>query len=319
MGIFNKSIIGLELDSQEIRAVELKGTKKKPVVIAWGKVRLPVGTVKDGRIINPVQFSASLERLLNENSFNSRDAILGVNNQDVIVRFATFPKVPEDKIKSMIQFQAQDYIPISMDEIELDYIVVSEKKTEEGEFINVVLVGARKKMLNDFIDSLTASGIFIKEIDSTMLALGRAALIESQDGTFAMVGFNHDIANILIFRDGVLEMARSVSISQTQQTSELNFEEKIGIVADILFSEIKTSVNYYMMQHKQNIGKIIILGIDSNQEKIANRLKQMTELNVKVSDPYSYLKNTVKSQSGNLNSSEFAAAISLAIKGLGEK
>ena len=63
------------------------------------------------------------------------------------MRFASFPKVPEDKIRSMIYFQAQEYMPVSIEELELDYVVVSEKKTEEGEFINVVLVGQERKCL----------------------------------------------------------------------------------------------------------------------------------------------------------------------------
>ena len=144
MGILKNSIIGIVLDSQEIRAIELKGSQKKPVVVAWGKVKLPEGVVKEGRIVNAQLFNVSLERLFLENGFKGRDIYLGVNNQDIIVRFASFPKVPEDKIRNMIHFQAQEHMPVSIEELVMDYVVVSEKKTDEGEFINVVLVGARK-------------------------------------------------------------------------------------------------------------------------------------------------------------------------------
>lgn len=322
MGIFSKSVIGLELDSQEIRAAEIKGTPKKPVIVSLGKVRLPEGVVKEGCLVNPAQFGASLERLFSENSFKSREVIFGVNNQDVIVRFATFPKVPEDKIRSMIQFQAQDYIPVSLEELELDYIVVNEKKTDEGEFINVILVGARKRMLYDYIEAFNQAKVSLREIDSTMLAMGRAALLESNDGTFALVCFNHDIGNILIFKDGILGMARSVSISQIHESalsSGFNSEDKINMISDVLLSEIKASVSYFMMQNKQSIEKIFILGTNSSQERISSKLKEKTELNVKVLDSYRNIEKKFKANSNNYNSSEYIAAISLAIKGLGEK
>ncbi|MGI6084347.1 MAG: type IV pilus biogenesis protein PilM [Acetivibrionales bacterium] len=325
MGIFKNSIIGLVLDSQEIRAIELKGTRKKPSVLAWGKVKLPEGVVKEGKIINSQLFGVSLERLFIENGFNGRDIFLGVNNQDIIVRFATFQKVPEDKIRNMIYFQAQEYMPVSIEELVLDYVVVSEKKTDEGEYINVVLVGARKKMLNDYIEAFSMSNANIKEIDATMLALGRAALIESNDGTFVLAGFNNDIGNILIFKNGILAMARSVNINQSPDWIESDdakaqpIEKDSNIYADILFGEIKSSLAYYKMQSGDVIEKMYVLGCVSKQDQVALRLKETTGLSVSVPAPYTFLENRViKGKMNNFKASDYVACISLAMRGLGE-
>lgn len=323
MGIFKKSIIGIILDSQEIRAIELKGSQKKPNVVAWGKVKLPDGVVKEGRIVNSQLLGVSLERLLVENGFKGRDVYLGVNNQDIIVRFATFPKVSDDKIKSMIYFQAQEYMPVSIEELELDYVVVSEKKTDEGEFINVVLVGARKKMLNDYIEAFLSANTNIKEIDATMFALGRAALVESNDGTFVLTGFNHDTGNILIFNNGVLAMARSVTITQSQtlinpDDEKINSkEDDSNIYADILFSEIKSSVSYYKMQTGEVIEKLYVLGAVTKQDHVASRLKETTGLSVSIPTPYTFLENhIIKGKQISFKASDYVACISLAMRGL---
>lgn len=322
MGFWNKSIIGLEVDSQEIRAVELKGSQKKYSIVSWGRVKLPEGVVKEGRVIHPQNFAIYLEKLLSENKFKSRDVILGVNNQDVIVRFASFPKVAEDKVKSMIKFQAQEYIPVAIDDLELDYVVVGEKKTEENEILNVILVGARKKMLNDFIEAFTVAHLNIKEIDSTMFALGRAALIGSQDGTFALSSFNHDIGNILIFKNGLLGMARSVSITQSpawiayKGTTGGSKEQEANVVADILFGEIKSSVGYYKMQNNENIEKIHVIGCSAQQEQVAARLAETTGLSVTVPNVYLSLDQAGKGL-GDFKASDYVASLSLAIRGLG--
>jgi len=325
MGILKNSIIGLVIDSREIRAIEIRGSQKKPIVVAWGKVKLPEGVVKEGKIINSQLFGASLERLFVENGFKGRDVYLGINNQDIIIRFATFPKVSEDKVRSMIYFQAQEYMPISLEELELDYIVVSEKKTEEGEFINVVLVGARKKMLNDFIEVFSAASANIKEIDATMLALGRAALIESNDGTFALTGFNNDVGNILIFNKGILAMARSVIINQAPvwinagEDKLKSSEEEGNVYADILFNEIKSSVGYYKMQTGEVIDKLYVLGCVTKQDQVASRLRETTGLSVSVPTPYTFLENRViKGKHISFKASDYVACISLAIRGLGE-
>ncbi len=325
MNIWNKSIIGLELDSEEIRAVEIKGTRKKPSVVAWGSAKLPEGLVKDGKIINPKLLFCHIESLMTENGFKGKEIMLGVNNQDILVRFASFPKVAEDKIKSMIRFQAQDYIPVPMDEIELDYVVVDEKKNINGEFINVLLVGARKKMLKDFIEVFSESKLVIKEIDSTLLALGRAALVESHQGTFALVCFNHDIGNILIFKEGYLGMARSLSIKQAPAwvSSEDSLHESLDhgstVIADILYNEIKSSVSYYKMQSGESIEDIYVIGCSDKQEKVAKRLSETIGSNIVVMKPYSSINaKGGKNPLDSFKTSEFVASISLALRGLGE-
>lgn len=323
MGLWSKSIIGLELDSQEIRAVELKGSQKKHSLLAWGRVKLPEGVVKEGRVVNVKTFSVYLEKLLNENRFKSRNVILGVNNQDVIVRFASFPKVPEDKVRSMIRFQAQEYIPISIDELELDYVVIGEKKTEENEWLNVILVGARKRMLNDFIEAFSLAKLTIKEIDSTMLAIGRAALLESQEGTFGLCGFNNDIGNILIFKNGLLGMARSVSITQSPAwiaSRETNDNKAMDtqIIADILFGEIRSSLSYYKMQNNDNIDKMFVIGCSTKQEQVAARLREASGLDVLVPHAYSSLETQGTKGFEAFKASDYVSSISLAVRGLGE-
>ena len=57
--------------------------------------------------------------------------VLGVNNENVIMRYATFPKVPDDKLKSVISMQAQDFIPVPVSELGLDFVVIDETTDDE--------------------------------------------------------------------------------------------------------------------------------------------------------------------------------------------
>lgn len=318
MGLIGKSIVGLELDSCEIRAVELSGSIKKPSVSAWGRVRLPQGMVRDGKIVDPANLPKYFEMLWKSSNFKSREVILGVNNQDVIVRFASFPKVPQDKIRSLIKFQAQDYIPVPLDDVELDYVVVGEKKTEEGEFINVVLVAARKKMLGDYLQGLLDAKLRVKEIDSSMLAIGRASLVGIEDSTFAVAGYNNDIANILIFKNGILGMARSFSFPQSSNECSDDGEPDHNMIADILFGEIRSSLGYYRMQNNENINKIYLIGIGSNSRDAADKLSQSTGLSVVLAQPYKALETGMVKNNSTFKANDYIVSVSLAMRGLGD-
>jgi len=316
--MMKKSIVGIEMDSKEIRAVELSGTKRKPEIINWAKIELPEGVVKEGRVADKQLLPAYLTRLFNENGFKSKYVILGINNNDVIMRLAVFPKVPMDKMNNMIRFQAGEYIPVPIEEIELDYIVLEEKNTEIGEQVSVLLVGARKKMLNDFIDAFTKANLTICEIDSTLLAVGRSALINNDDSSFVLVVFNYDIANILIFSNGILSVTRSVSIANSFEPN-ITHGQRMERIADILLTEIKTSIGYHKIQNNENIEKIIVMGNREEQEIIAGILQDTTGLSVKTLK--TNLSLNYKRHKGDLRTiqtPDYLASISLAFRGLGD-
>ena len=322
MGIIRKSVIGLEMDSREIRAVEIRGSVKNPEISAWGQIDLPEGIVKDGRVTNVQLLSTYLDKLINQNKFKSKDVFLGINNQDVIIRFASFPKVPDDKVRNMIMFQAQEFIPVSLDDLQLDYVIVGEKQNEEGTFINVILVGARKKMLHDFIDAITGAKLLVREIDSSMLAFGRAALSSVNVNAFAVVGFNYDIANIMIFNKGIMSMARSVSFSQSsiwanKRGNDVNNEPARGSIqiADILIGELRSSIGYYRMQSEDAIDGIYLIG-KSGLREIAEKFRE-AEYEVNILQPY--IDIAFKDSSNGLNTfktNDYTVAVSLALRGL---
>ena len=323
MGIMKKSIIGLEMDSKEIRAVEIRGSIKNPEISAWGQIDLPEGIVKDGRVTNAQSLSIYIDKLINQNRFKSKNVILGINNQDVIIRFASFPKVPDDKVRNMIMFQAQEFIPVSLDDLQLDYVIVGEKQNEEGTFINVILVGARKKMLHDFIDAITGAKLMVNEIDSSMLAFGRAALGTANVNVFVVVGFNEDIANIMIFNKGIMSMARSVSFSQSsiwanKRINDVNNETpRATQIADILIGELRSSIGYYRMQNEDAIDDIYLIG-KSGMREITEKFRE-AEYEVNILQPY--LNLNVKSSSNGLHTfkaNDYTVAISLGLRGLEE-
>ena len=317
--MLSKSIVGLEMDSCEIRAVELKGTVKKPEIIAWGKIPLPAGCVKDGRAANPIQLADYLKRLWESSRFKSKDVILGINNQDVIIRFASFPKVPEDKVRNMIMFQAQDFIPVPLEDLQVDFVVVGEKKTEEGEFLNVILVGARKRMLQDYVEALTSARLTVQEIDSGMMAVGRSAMVSDNRNAYAVVGYNHDIANIMIFNKGTLAMARSIPFSQSSlwngRRSDPDNMQNGAVIAEILIGELRSSIGYYRMQGQDDIEGIYLIGIPHIKD-IIDRFRE-AGYEVSILQPYSDIPVKGKESTPlSFKAADYAAAISLGLRGL---
>ena len=254
-----KSVIGFEVDTAEIRAIELTKSNGAYSVLACGKIPLPAGTIEEGFIRNADEFNKALAELLQNGNFKSNDVVVGVNNENVIMRYASFPKVPEDKLRNMVLLQAQEFIPIPVQEMEIDYVIAGESlNDEEQPVVNVLLVAARRNMLEQLITVLGASKLQVVDIDASVLSVCRGLAPMTVGKKYALLNMTDDILNFLVVKDSEISMVRSITIPERaedavksvfSQETETVPQEDLETVGSMLASETNSSVSYYAMQN----------------------------------------------------------------------
>lgn len=254
-----KSVIGFEVDTAEIRAIELTKSNGAYSVLACGKIPLPEGTIEEGFIRNADEFNKALAELLQNGNFKSNDVVVGVNNENVIMRYASFPKVPEDKLRNMVLLQAQEFIPIPVQEMEIDYVIAGESlNDEEQPVVNVLLVAARRNMLEQLITVLGASKLQVVDIDASVLSVCRGLAPMTVGKKYALLNMTDDILNFLVIKDSEISMVRSITIPERaadavksvfSQETETVPQEDLEAVGSMLASETNSSVSYYAMQN----------------------------------------------------------------------
>lgn len=254
-----KSVIGFEVDTAEIRAIELTKSNGAYSVLACGKIPLPEGTIEEGFIRNADEFNKALAELLQNGNFKSNDVVVGVNNENVIMRYASFPKVPEDKLRNMVLLQAQEFIPIPVQEMEIDYVIAGESlNDEEQPVVNVLLVAARRNMLEQLITVLGASKLQVVDIDASVLSVCRGLAPMTVGKKYALLNMTDDILNFLVIKDSEISMVRSITIPERaadavksvfSQETETIPQEDLEAVGSMLASETNSSVSYYAMQN----------------------------------------------------------------------
>jgi type IV pilus assembly protein PilM len=290
MRFFGKTSVGLEMDSFEARVVELSGSTNAPKLERYGRVGLPAGAVKDGVVLNPGKVATALNELWVKNKIKSKEVILGVSNQDVLVRLANFPKVPYDKLANLIRYQAQELLPMPLNSVEMDHIVINEAGGENGKALEVLLVAARKTMLSGFLASLSSAGLRPTDIDVTSLALAR--MVSGQDaidGT-AVVYLDGDMGNILLLVKGVPRLARLMPVgfrsvlnkiaagqneySDISSSIDCISSDSVTAYCDAVSREVQSCINYYYVQNaSEHVRKIILCGNGSRIKGLDERLK----------------------------------------------
>ena len=327
--------IGLELDTGFIRAVEVRGKNGKLKVTAAGQVLIPKTAVVDGVVQEIETVSEALNKLWIQAKFSSRNVVLGMFNQSVIIRLIAFPKVPMNKLEQALKLQAGEYIPIPPAQMILDFALVGEVDGEQGRQYELLLVAARKAQLEPSLAALKMSKLQPKVIDLAPLAMMRVVPREKLAGTVVLVDLSMGLGSVLLAIDGTPRFARVMPLSLAQYFSSLGLVMAVGqyheqVAATLekgngeqgfdrwgqsVAAEIRTSISYYIKQENlSSVSRILLSGMGARVTGLAALLQEELAVAVEVAQP---LANLADLQAENeVSGAEFAVSIGLALRGL---
>ncbi len=182
----SKTVVGLDIEAGSVAATEVRANGSVEVV-GHGVLPLPSGVFREGEVADPEALGAALKELFAENKL-SRSVRLGLANQRVAVRNMRLPAIDDPaELETAIRFQAQDHIPMPLDQSVLDWQVVGHTQADSGErYVDVVAVAARRDMLHQVMQAMDAGGLRPIGIDHAAFGMIRA--LAREDGSAVGAG-----------------------------------------------------------------------------------------------------------------------------------
>ncbi|GEL93482.1 type IV pilus assembly protein PilM [Cellulomonas composti] len=210
-------VIGLDIGATGVRAVELEfGSggpmgKNPPTLVRAGQVGLPVGAVRDGEVVQPETVSGALRQLWQQTKFESKDVVIGVGNQRVIVREMELPFMPAAHLRDSLPFQVGDSLPMSTEDALLDYYPTGETTGPQGRMLQGMLVAAQRDTVTANIVAVEGAGLRPVMVDLNGFALLRALTRgELSRATAAFVDIGATLTTVVIATQGVPRLVRAL-------------------------------------------------------------------------------------------------------------
>ena len=123
----SKSIVGLDIEAGSIAATEVRSNGSVEV-IGHGILPLPAGVFREGEVADADALGDAIKELFAEHKL-SRNVRLGIANQRVAVRSMKLPAIEDhDELETAIRFQAQDHIPMPLEQSVLDWQVTGHRR-----------------------------------------------------------------------------------------------------------------------------------------------------------------------------------------------
>jgi type IV pilus assembly protein PilM len=225
-------LIGLDIGSRSIKVAELAETKKGPSLKKFGLIDLTPGAIEEGLVRDPKAVADSIRELFKLYNISEQNVAISIGGYSVIVKKIFVPAMAEEKLQETIHVEAEQYIPFDISDVNLDFQILGESEHNTSQMA-VMLVAAKKEMINDYVQLVQMAGLNPCTIDIDAFALQNIFEINHRDDgdnvALIDIGASKTSLNILKAKTSVFMRDVSLGCSQINQkiTSLLgcSFEE----------------------------------------------------------------------------------------------
>ncbi len=221
----NRSVVGLDIGSSSVKAVELKPTRSGFELLHVAHQNLQSDTIVDGHIIDLNHVSDCINRIWNEQSIKTAQIATSLSGHAVIVKKITLPSMPEEELDEQIHWEAEQYIPFDINDVNLYHEVIEVDPQTQN--MGVLLVACKRDKIAQFTQVIWQAGKQPVIVDVDAFALQNAYEVNYHPAphqTTALLDIGASVMTINIVRGTTSIFTRDISAGGNQFTDLLQKE-----------------------------------------------------------------------------------------------
>ncbi len=227
----NKSIVGLDLGGQTVKAVEITLEGPEPVITGFARAEITPGEERGDAI----------GRVFQEGKFRSKNVVTSVSGQSVVVRYIQMVRQSDSELRQAIRFESDRYLPFDTDEVILDCQALkrppgaAEGAGAQDDQMNVVLAACRSSVVDDQLQEIARHGLQPVAVDVDVFALANAwelcgledSELEEEDRGIALVDIGGVCTSINVLSGGETCFSREIGMGGTDMTQAVS--RRLGV------------------------------------------------------------------------------------------
>jgi len=218
-----RGLIGLDIGSHSIKVMELKEAKGGAwKLLKFGLHKLPAEAIVDGAIMNSASVVEGIRDLVARHKIKTRDVATSISGHSVIIKKITLPAMTEDELADSIQWEAEQYIPFSVNDVNIDTQILS--INEESGQMEILLVAAKKDIIQEYTAVISEAGLKPLIMDVGCFTLENSYDLNEEiepNEMVALVNIGANLININILNNGITAFTRDINMGGNQFTEEI--------------------------------------------------------------------------------------------------
>jgi len=343
----NPNVLGIDISTSAVKLIELSKHGSRYRVESYAVAPLPDNAVIDNNYTDLDVIGDALSKVIERSGTKLKQAAVAVSGSAVITKIVTIPTPDnDDELEAQIELIADQYIPYSLDEVNLDFSVIGTSEKNAG-MVDVQLAASRRENIEDRIAVLDMAGIKAKIIDVEAYALENAfGLLHETlpdygpDATIAIADTGANVTTLNIIHKNKVIYSREQSFGGKQLTEEiqrcygLSYEEAgmakkhgglpdsyitevLDPFKDVMCQQIGRSIQFFFSSSSQHsVDQIILSGGTSSLMGIDALLEEKLGTPTVIANPFAQmtLAAKVKAQALSNDAPAMMIATGLALR-----
>jgi len=343
---------GLDISDLSLKIAYLKKKGKFFNLNSWGETEIKSGIIQDGEIKNEDALIKEIKKALEKikgKKLNIKNVIASLPEKKSFLEVIKMPKMDLEELKTAVFFEAENYIPLPIEKVYLDYQVVP---SEDKDILKILIAAVPKTIVDSYFSCLRKAGLTIRALEIESQSIARALMgKEYASKSVIIVDFGKSVTSLIICHGGFINFTSSVNISsgyltkivadslgiESKEAESLKIKYGLNKSTDkdakkindliesslvILKDQIRKYINYYQGHNKNGkIDEILLCGRGSNLSGLAEFLFYELKIPTKIANPWiNILPKSLKEVPGlpYKESLGYTTALGLALKGLKE-
>ncbi|MCB1198116.1 MAG: type IV pilus assembly protein PilM [Deltaproteobacteria bacterium] len=355
----DKSVIGVDIGSSSVKLVGLKRSKGLYSLEYFQIAPLEPETIVDGTIVSKDNIIDKIREMMVHNSIKAKNVSTSVSGHSVIMKKFSYPYMTQDELEENIQWEIEQYIPFDRDDVYYDVqIIDGNDMVNEAGKMEVILVAAKKEVVNEYTDIFVEAGLKPMIMDVDAFAIENMFQLNYpgyDNDVVALVNIGATITNVNILESSASAFTRDINIGGNLYTSEIQKQMNVSMeqaeslklggdfgapmetteavipqevggiirsVSESITGEIQRSLDFYAASSaKGRVSRIFLMGGSSKIPSLSNVIETKLELPVEIVNPFKEIE--VNQEKFNFEqiqevSASAAVAVGLAMRELGD-
>lgn len=313
----DKPLFGLDIGFSSLKVMQMEWLNNKPVVSGYGVNDFDAKAVKDGVVVDPVLIAKSAQELLKHRvvgEINTRRVAIAVPASRTFSRIIKLPKLSDKELNDAVRMEAEQYIPVPIDELYMDYNVI--KRTDKE--IELFAVAVPKKIIDSYITLARLMGLEVVAMETTIGAASRLFIqTELNDIPTVLIDFGSVSSDITVFDKTLIVTgtvdgggdnftsliakkldvtAQEANIIKTKygldySKKQKEINEALRPILESLLKETRRMIRYYEERYgaQRKISQVVAMGGGANMPGINDYLTNLLRLPVRTTDPWQHI------------------------------
>ena len=310
----DKPLFGLDIGFSSMKVMQTMPEGKNAIVAGYGVNRFDPKIIKDGVIVDIPAMAKSAHELFDKyiiGKISTKRVAMSIPAMRTFTRTIKLPKLTNKELEDAVRMEAEQYIPVPVDDLYMDYSITSTTETE----IELLAVAVPKKIVDSYVALAKVLGLELVALEATIASSSRLFVhTELSDVPTVIIDYGSISSDITIFDHGIVVtgtaggggdnftdlIAEALDISKNEAQVikakyGLSYSKKQKEITTALkptleqiLKEIRRMIRYYEERYgdDRKIVQIVTLGGGSNMPGLSDYMTNALRLPVRMSNPW---------------------------------